>query len=82
MDYEDQDGVLHLGGWRQITAEDAGMEDISNMSETSCSKYAYKVKQMFMNYFNSDAGAVPWQSAVIRSGTEITLPMQSSSSAM
>lgn len=80
VDYEDQDGEFQAGGWRQITAEDAGMEDISNLSDTSCSKFAYKVRQKFMNFFNSDAGAVPWQRTVIQRGKELCLAAQSISS--
>ena len=68
VDYEDQDGLLTEGGWRQITAADTGLQDVRQLSSNNASQYAFSVREKLRDYFISEEGSVPWQKKVVDRG--------------
>jgi hypothetical protein len=65
-DYVDLElnGSFKLGGWREDN-ENTGMLDITNLGSNNYSLEAKTVRDNFRDYFNSDAGSVPWQNEMV-----------------
>ena len=65
-DYVDLElnGSFKLGGWREDN-ENTGMLNITNLGSNNYSLEAKTVRDNFRDYFNSDAGSVPWQNEMV-----------------
>jgi hypothetical protein len=57
-------GSFKLGGWREDN-ENTGMLNITNLGSNNYSLEAKTVRDNFRDYFNSDAGSVPWQNEMV-----------------
>ena len=66
--YVDQEGPagISAGAWRENTTENGAMQPINNIGSNNYSKSAKETRKMFMEYFNSNEGAVAWQLDMIR----------------
>ncbi|CAB4002981.1 Hypothetical predicted protein [Paramuricea clavata] len=65
-DYVDLElnGSFKLGGWREDN-ENTGMLDITNLSSNNYFLEVKTVRDNFRDYFNSNAGSVPWQNEMV-----------------
>lgn len=55
------------GNLREVYDEIFNIEEVDYLQEMVCAraaKAAYKVRENFVNYFNSDEGSVPWQEKI------------------
>ena len=61
--YVDQDGPTGVtaGAWREGITENGAMQPINNITSNNHSKSAKEIRNLFMEYCNSDEGAVHWQ---------------------
>ena len=66
--YVDQEGPAGItaGAWRENTTENGAMQPINNIGSNNYSKSAKETRNMFMDYFNSNEGAVAWQLDMVR----------------
>ena len=60
MDQYGPTGVT-AGAWREDITENGAMWPIKNITSNNHSKSAKEIRNLFMEYFNSDEGAVHWQ---------------------
>ena len=68
QNYVDQDGPTGVtaGAWREDITENGAMQPINNITSNNHSKSAKEIRNLFMEYFNSDEGAVHWQLDMVR----------------
>eukprot|EP00795_Rhopilema_esculentum_P004036 gene4036-20211_t len=65
--FADIDGTCNQrqGDWRRIVEGDTGLAPVSRIGSNNYSKEAKRVRDLFCQYFNSEAGQVPWQWEII-----------------
>lgn len=58
------------GQWRDIIANDGGsmILNIPRMGSNNYTHTASEIRNLFANYFSSDAGSVPWQHDMVNRG--------------
>ena len=65
VDQESPTGVTS-GAWREDITENGAMQPINNITSNNHSKSATETRNLFMQYCNSDEGAVHWQLDMVR----------------
>ena len=69
-DYDNGDGVVIEGAWRGEIGERSGLQVVGRVGSNNHGTCAMSVREDFNKYFNSDAGALPWQIRHVRRGQE------------
>ena len=66
IDYVDQEenGHIREGSWRR-EHNNYGLQDIRQMGSNNYARDAKEVRDNFCEYFNSEQGSVPWQTAMV-----------------
>lgn len=68
IDSEDSSGIIIPGSWRNVVREDN--ISLTNHPKIGGNRYTFeaeKTQKSFKDYFNSEAGSVPWQLNYVRS---------------
>lgn len=69
MDYFDDDGNLINGEWRNGVANGCGLQDLDGkFSSHNFGLAAERARELFMKYFLTEEGGIPWQIDVVRRG--------------
>lgn len=71
-DYVDVEceGHVREGLWRRQGNNCPGLQDVTNLGSNNYSVNAKNVRDNFRDYFNSNAGSVPWQQAAVTSTSD------------
>ena len=66
-DSESNSGIIVQGDWRREVADQNCLVKIPKSKSNQPSFEASKVRNTFKEYFNSETGALPWQSEYVES---------------